>query len=112
MHELSVIKALIEAVDIYKRAEKGREITAIKIEVGSMTCADPERLMFCFDMVRNDVGLGKVQLRIQPVIATVRCLSCGTEYEISKVGEPCQCGSYQHNMLSGDELNLTEIEFA
>jgi len=111
MHELSVIKALIEKVESYKQAEQANQVKSLRIEVGSMTCVDAERLLFCFDMVRDDAGLGNALLCIDPVKATARCLGCGNHYEIRQLGESCQCGCYEHDVLSGNELNLTEIEF-
>lgn len=111
MHELSVIKALIEAVEGYKQSEQARKVKTVRIEVGSMTCVDPERLLFCFDMVREDAGLKQAELRIDPVKASVKCQVCGHHFDIDRIGEPCECGSYQQDMLSGNELNLTEIEF-
>ena len=111
MHELSVIKALIDAVEGYKQSEQAREVKTVRIEVGNMTCVDSERLLFCFDMVKEDAGLRNANLRIDPVKATAKCLVCGNHFDLSRIGEPCECGSYQHDMLSGNELNLTEIEF-
>ena len=111
MHELSIIKALIKSVEEYQRAEQANQVKSLRIEVGNMTCVDADRLLFCFDMVKQDAGLSDVDLCIDPVQATAQCLSCGHRYEIRRVGEPCKCGSYKHDLLSGNELNLTEIEF-
>jgi hydrogenase nickel incorporation protein HypA/HybF len=111
MHELSIINALIKSVEEYQRAEQENQVKSLRIEVGNMTCVDSARLLFCFDMVKQDAGLSDVDLCIEPVQAIALCQSCGDQFEILRVGESCKCGSYKHDLLSGNELNLTEIEF-
>ena len=111
MHELSVIKALLDSVKQYKAEQIQQQVKSIRIEVGEMSCVDPDRLQFCFDMVREEAGMNEAALNIDSVKATAKCNACGNRFELSRIGEPCPCGSYEHDMLSGNELNLTEIEF-
>ncbi|MEW9798328.1 hydrogenase maturation nickel metallochaperone HypA/HybF [Alteromonas sp. CYL-A6] len=111
MHELSVITALIDAVAHYQHAEHDSDVGAISVEVGQLTCVDKDRLQFCFDMVKEDAGLATAALRLETVPAVARCLVCYSEFTVSRTGEPCPCGSYQYELLSGNELNLTKIEF-
>ena len=111
MHELSVVKALLDSVAQYQNEAKRDKVKGIRIEVGDLTCVDSERLKFCFDMVREEAGMDGAELTIEHVRATAQCKSCGNEYELNNVGEACPCGSFEHDMMSGNELNLTEIEF-
>ncbi|MDC0603266.1 hydrogenase maturation nickel metallochaperone HypA [Aliiglaciecola sp.] len=111
MHELSVVRSLIESVKEHTPDSSKRVLKGIVIEVGRLTCVDTERLMFCFTMVQEESGLADVQLRIEPVNATVKCSQCGDEHQISRLGEACRCGSYQHQVLTGNELNLIQIEY-
>ncbi|MCC2615585.1 hydrogenase maturation nickel metallochaperone HypA [Aestuariibacter halophilus] len=110
MHELSVVQALLDTVKQYQTPQD-RGIAGITVAIGSLTCVDPERLQFCFDAVREEAGLAAAQLHITPVQARGRCKVCGQDVEIQQLGQACHCGSYRFDMLSGNELNLTEIEF-
>lgn len=109
MHELSIIKALLQQVKPYQDQE--RKIVAITIEIGKMTCVDAQRLKFSFDMVKASSGLDEVELRVNDVAATARCNDCGQSFDLKQPGQACPCGSYDYTLLSGQELNLIEIEF-
>ncbi|XOV78623.1 MAG: hydrogenase maturation nickel metallochaperone HypA [Aestuariibacter sp.] len=110
MHELSVMKALIDAVKGYQQ-QHAQAVKAIRIEVGKLTCIDSERLKFCFDLLREDEGLRDTQLRIDTVTATAKCQGCGKQMQLHHFGQACDCGSFENEILTGNELNLTEIEF-
>ena len=107
MHELSIIKALLKQVEPYQE----RIISAITLEVGKMTCVDAERLKFSFDMVKEEAGLNDVELKVKEVAATACCQECGQSFDLEQLGQACPCGSYDYTLLSGQELNLIEIEF-
>jgi hydrogenase nickel incorporation protein HypA/HybF len=80
MHELSVIKALIDSLQPYRKQpsqeQSSRRISNIVIEIGKLTCVDPERLQFCFDMVKADAQLSEVELEIHRVDGEARCNQC------------------------------------
>ena len=111
MHELSVIKALLKAVNDNLAEHHNRQVKTITIEVGKMTCVEPQRLQFCFDMVKEEAGFNNTLLTISSVVAKAQCQACGNIFELERPGQPCGCGSYQYWLEGGDELNLTEIEF-
>ncbi|WP_100641650.1 hydrogenase maturation nickel metallochaperone HypA [Alteromonas facilis] len=110
MHELSVITALLDKVKSVAKSEGFNTVKTIGIEIGQMTCVDPQRLQFCFDMVKEDSSMADAVLMISRVPATVRCKQCGDEHAVAGYGEACCCGSYECEFLTGKELNLTEIE--
>ena len=111
MHELTVVKALIDSVENYRQGHNGDEVKSLTVEVGKLTCVDTQRMEFCFDMVKSDSDMAQTLLNIKRVTAEAQCQQCGKTFEINRPGEPCVCGSYKNTLLSGNELNLIEIEF-
>lgn len=122
MHELSIIKALLQQVEQYRDAEHSnndtsekqcysKSITSITLEVGTMTCVDGDRLKFSFDMVKEEAGLKNTVLKINTVLAKAKCKQCEQTFDLAQLGQACVCGSYDYTLLSGQELNLIEIEF-
>ena len=107
MHELTLVETLLTQVKQYQ----DRPIASITLEVGTMTCVDPDRLKFCFDMVKADADLAEAELKTVPHVASAKCNDCGQTFELQKMGQACECGSYRYTMLDGQELNLIEIEF-
>ncbi|MDP5291389.1 hydrogenase maturation nickel metallochaperone HypA [Oceanimonas sp. CHS3-5] len=107
MHELSVVRALLTELKPYQH----RVISRITVEVGAMSCVDGERLQFCFDMVKQDAGLGGAELIIEAVPAQAECRDCGRHFAPTGPGENCPCGGYDYTLISGRQLLLTEIGF-
>ncbi len=107
MHELSVVRALLTQLKPYGH----RTIDTIRIEVGTMSCVDSERLHFCFDMVKEEAGLADAILYIDVVPAQAECRDCGQYFAPSGPGDACSCGSYDYTLASGRQLLLTEIGF-
>lgn len=107
MHELSLVKSLLQQVKPYQ----DRPIKKVVLEVGTMTCVDPERLVFCFDMVKEEAGLSDANLQINMQQAIAKCQQCDREFKLQQLGQPCECGSYHYTIGTGRDLNLIEIEF-
>lgn len=111
VHELSVVKSLVDAVKQHS-TDASQAVRVISIDVGSLTCVDCERLRFCFEMIRAQAGFDTAALQIKRIPARASCRDCGEQFFLGQLGESCPCGSYHYDMLCGNELNLTTIEFA
>ncbi|WKE64211.1 hydrogenase maturation nickel metallochaperone HypA [Gallaecimonas kandeliae] len=108
MHELSVVRALLDQLTPYR----DRAIASIRIEMGALSCVDAERLGFCFEMVKDEAGLADAELHIDRAQAEARCQCCGQVFEVVALGSPCPCGSHDYTLLTGRQLLLTEIGFS
>lgn len=122
MHELSIIKALLQQIEQYRNEKpsvedaspercNSKSIASITLEVGTMTCVDADRLKFSFDMVKEEARLSHTILNINTVLAQAKCKQCQKTFDLKQLGQACACGSYDYTLLSGQELNLIEIEF-
>lgn len=111
MHELSVVKAMIKKVEEYQKQESETAVRRFTVEVGSLTCVDPQRLQFCFELAKSDTELREAELVIRNIEAEARCNKCHSVFSVKILGEPCACGSYDLALSSGKELDLVEIEF-
>lgn len=112
MHELSVVKTLIDKITDYRQSAKHHTVTTVTVDVGALTCIDAGRLQFCFDMVKETADMANTTLTIHHVPARATCNDCGRSFMLSHWGAACPCGGHDHKLLSGTELLLTEIEFA
>ncbi len=107
MHEVSVVSALLNEVNGITQAQVRR----IRVEIGALSCVDPYRFQFCFDMVKQEAGLGDAELVIVSPPGVAKCNRCGCVFELIRLGVPCDCGSYDYTVKSGQQVLLTEIEF-
>lgn len=112
MHELSVIKALVDAINRHIDEGQQQGVGQVTVEVGSLTCVDPGRLVFCFDLIKQAAGFGQTSLRVKKVQARAKCQDCGQTFVFAHYGQSCACGSADYQLTTGKELQLTEIELS
>jgi hydrogenase nickel incorporation protein HypA/HybF len=121
MHEMSIVEALLEAVqracvDAMRRemnARSGARVLAVYVRVGKLRLVVPETLRFCYEAATRDTSLAGSQLEIEEVPATARCRECRAEFAVEENWFECpRCQSVGAELLTGQELDLVSIELA
>ena len=111
MHEMSIVEALLEAVQRELRVHSDACVLAVHVRVGQLRQVVPETLQFCYQAATRDTPLAGSQLEIVEVPATARCRECRTEFAVEENWFECpRCQSVGGQLLAGDELQLTSIE--
>ncbi len=109
MHEMAITCSIVEIVS---EAAHGRQISAVTVEVGKLSCIAPDALAFCLDVVAKGTVLEGARLNILEIDGWARCLKCGAEFAVPSAVMPCGCGSHDLRMLRGQELNIKSMELA
>ena len=119
MHEMSIVEALLEAVqrarvDALRRESRvhsdGR-VLAVHVRVGGLRQVVPETLQFCYEAATRDTSLAGSRLEIERVPATARCRECRAEFAVEDNWFECpRCQTVGAELLTGQELDLTSIE--
>ncbi|MCE1225217.1 MAG: hydrogenase maturation nickel metallochaperone HypA [Geobacteraceae bacterium] len=108
MHEMALTQGI---VDICLQHSAGQRITAVVIEIGTLSGVVPEAVEFCFAACRSDTLAESARLEIRRLEAQGRCLDCSTLQPVERLYDPCRhCGSYTLEILSGEEMRVVEIE--
>lgn len=107
VHELSLMQSLVAAVE---DDVAGARILAVRLEVGALSCADPDALRFCFDLCARGTRLDGARLDILGVPGRGRCRACEQEGSVAWLGAPCACGSFDLEIVGGQELRLRNVE--
>lgn len=108
MHEMSITQGI---VDICLQHAADRVITAVVVEIGTLSGVVPEAVEFCFAACTVDTVAAGAHLEIRRVNGWARCLECATEHAIERLYDPCPaCDSYAVQLLKGEELRVLEIE--
>ncbi len=106
MHELSVAADICRAVAEHAA---GRPVERLTIEVGALSCVNPEALDFALDEVAEAEGVSLGQWTIEPVPARARC-ACGHEYEAENLVEPCPaCSGFDREYVAGDTVLVRQL---
>lgn len=110
MHELAITQAIVEAV--LQRAEEagGRQVTRVVIAIGRLTAVLPAAVRFSFDLCTADTLLAGAALVIEEPPGAARCRTCDAQVRLDDLLGRCPCGGSDLTWLSGDELQIREME--
>ena len=67
-------------------------------------------IRFCFDLCAEGTVLEGAVLEIDEVGGRGICNRCGYDMELSLLAGSCQCGCRDITCVSGQELNIKEME--
>ena len=112
MHELSICQALIDQVKGLARENKAIAVKTIWLQVGPLSGAEIPLLEHAWPLAVAGTVAESAELFIKPMPVRVRCKTCGVESEASANRLLCgECGDYHTELISGDEMVLTRLEF-
>lgn len=111
MHELSIAQSIMEIVEGHVPADHQGSVTSVKLKVGELSGVVVESLEFCFSAVTAGTRLEGAVLEIERVGLAARCHVCSSAFPVSDNAFVCQaCGSTDLTIISGRELQVSEIE--
>jgi hydrogenase nickel incorporation protein HypA/HybF len=112
MHELSICQSLLTQVTQLAREHQAQQVAQIVVQIGPLSGIVPELLAQAFTIASADTVAHSAELILETLPVRVRCLSCGGETEVDANRLICaHCGDWQTQLISGDEMLLTKIEF-
>ena len=113
MHEVALAEGVLRIVMDAARASAAARVHTVWVELGALAQVEPEALAFCFDAVtRGSVAEGAT-LDIVRTAGAAWCMPCSVQVPVAKLGDACpHCGSYQLQVLQGDEMRVKEIGIA
>jgi hydrogenase nickel incorporation protein HypA/HybF len=112
LHELSIVKTLIEQVEkeVHRSGHDGR-VVHLDIVVGRLSGVNVDSIRFAFDLLSSGTLLEEAELRIAEPKAVCFCEACETHTEIEELVAVCPvCGSAQITYEGGQDLLLESIE--
>jgi hydrogenase nickel incorporation protein HypA/HybF len=108
MHELSVAQEIVELA--CARSAGDTRITRIVVAVGKLSAVLPDALRFCFDEVTQDTRAEGARLDILETPGLARCRVCSASVELDRPFGRCACESTDLEWISGDELEIRQVE--
>jgi hydrogenase nickel incorporation protein HypA/HybF len=113
MHEVALAEGMLRIVEDAARANAAHRVHTVWVELGALAHVEPDALAFCFDAVtRGGVAEG-AKLEILRPAGAAWCMPCGARVPLARLGDACPtCGSYQLQVVDGEEMRVTEIGIA
>ncbi len=111
MHELALANSLVETILDVARKHEARAVTAATLEIGELTCVDPDTLAFAFEVASKDTVANGCQLKMQRIPLEISCKACGHQGQVDSTSLGCPvCGEVSVKVSAGRELRLVSID--
>ena len=114
MHEMSLVRNIVEVVTEEAAAANVEKITAIHLVVGEGRDIVEEMLPTLFQFLSRGTVMENAEIVVQHVPYMVKCNQCGTEFHL-EVMEPekwaCpNCQTYKdYELVSGNEFYISKM---
>ena len=112
MHELGIVFHIVKMVEEVGEQNSLTSVSRVKLTLGEVSGVVPDYLIDCWRWTaeKNDLIHGSV-LEVEEAPAVTVCNACGKTYGTVEFGRTCPyCGSEDTVLLTGDQVELTEIE--
>jgi hydrogenase nickel incorporation protein HypA/HybF len=109
VHELAITEGLVDAV---LERLPGRQVVAVRLEIGALSGVVADSLRFCFDLVTDGTALQGAALEITEPPAVCHCRVCARDFEPDAPIALCPCGSAEVTVVSGQDLKITSVGVA
>ena len=112
MHEASIAASLIEIVIDTAESNKAEKVTKVFVKIGRLAAIEIDSLEFAYDAIKEAYELIKdSEIIIEDVPITGKCQKCGVVDTYDEMFFACSaCGAFEVDLLTGEELTITEIE--
>ncbi len=110
MHEVSLMKNLLEIVE--RAAGEGgvERVSVIHMKIGEMSGVSTEALEFAFEVLSGGTVAHGGRLEFEKVPFRIECRRCGRSAQLEEFIFRCQyCGSTEIDIVSGREMEIDYI---
>ena len=112
MHEMSLCYSLLDTIAVYQRANMDKCVGLVHVKIGPLSGVEPDLLHQAFLTCRTHSIGDQAALQIHTSAIKVRCTLCGKHSRAVVNRNICaSCGSWQTELIQGDEFVLQRIEF-
>ena len=114
MHELPVVKELLETVLQVAEEEKAGKVLAVSLEIGGMHDLVEEWVIRFFDYINRGTIAEGAKLTVQKNPVLIRCRGCREGAVFDPHGHlefTCpRCGAQEFDLINGNEFIIRKIE--
>ncbi len=112
MHEVHLVRSIIETVEKQATAKGGKRVKSLKIRFNALTSHSGDHVQFAFDLVKKDSPLlQNATLLLNEVDSSLRCDQCGHVFHGHQLPEMCpRCCSLNVKALQPTDMILEGFE--
>ncbi len=114
MHELPVIKSVLDICLKHATANNAKKIITIELKVGELSDLEPQWMQNYFDYVSKDTIAEGATLKIERTPLVMRCEECAESFSVNikavKEIECPQCKGKKVTYVSGKDYRVENME--
>lgn len=111
MHELSLAENAIAIIEDVARRECFARVRIVRVELGALSCVEPEALRFAFASASLGSCAEGARLEILAVAGEGLCEACGARAPMETVYDLCsRCGIRPLKVLCGAEMRIRDLD--
>jgi hydrogenase nickel incorporation protein HypA/HybF len=110
MHELSVVKSIVDLATEAVNDAHAHQVDVIELEIGSMAGVEIDALDFAWPQAVRNTVLSHSEKVVNNIQAIGQCSNCGFHFNITEPYQECPfCGDVLIKYLQGKELRVKSI---
>lgn len=112
MHELGIVMNVIRQVEEVALENGVEKVVKLNMEVGEVSSVVPELFTDCFEWAKKKTRFLKdAQLELIVLEAVSYCRACKETFRTTSYAKQCpHCASYDTYLVTGNEINIRDIE--
>ena len=110
MHEISLVKNIFKTLEEAFPGQLGN-IRTISMRVGLLSNAQPILMQNAFAAVKQNEHDCRASLCIEVLPIIIYCVNCKKNTEVHNFKFFCSCGRPSRNIVQGEELLISRVEF-
>ncbi|SFH31497.1 hydrogenase maturation nickel metallochaperone HypA/HybF [Pontibacter chinhatensis] len=111
MHEASIVRNVFEMLqEAYP--DKYKRIIKVQIEAGLLSNIQPILIQNAFEaLIVEEPTLASIELEVLLLPIMAHCHTCDKDFEVKRHKFVCECGTPSRNIVQGEELQISRVEF-
>ncbi len=111
MHEMSLCEGILQIIQTEAKAQQFNKVKRVVLDIGVLSGVEIPALEFSFEVVMRGSIAEQAELQINEIPAQAWCMQCADSVTVKQRYDACpECGSYQLQVSSGDEMKIKELE--
>lgn len=111
MHEMSLCESVLDILQDNAKSQGFERVKIVWLEIGALSGVEPEAMRFCFDAITRNTLADRAKLEIIMVPGDAWCMQCSKTVQVEQRFDLCpECGSYQLQVTSGEDMRIKELE--
>ena len=110
MHELSLLENVREILEDHALNQNFSKVSKVTLEIGKLSCVEPEALRFGFDVVMKGSLAENAELIITELNGIGLCQQCQQTMDMETLYDPCvYCGNPIATVTQGLEMKIKDL---